>query len=431
MINLNISFEWFTALRYLKAKRKQAFISLITLISIAGVAIGVMALIVVISVMGGFEDHLRTKILGINSHIIVRSYRGSFGDYKKIERKILDTSVAENNMLEKIFGMGSRAKIIAATPVIYIQALLSSGHGVSGAIIRGVDPDTLPTVIDTGRILLGEGLSALKHGRKNALPPIILGKELAKNLGVSVGQTVQIILPSGTITPVGMLPKIRGFKVIGIDTTGMFEYDSSLAFIDLSDAQKLLGLNDSVHTIELKVSDIYASDRLAQAIERKLGPPFFAIDWQQMSRSLFSALKLEKIAMFIVLTLIVLVAAFNIVSTLIMMVMEKHQDIAILKAIGATNRQILKIFVYNGLIVGLIGTFIGVIGGVGLCELLSKYKFIKIPRDVYYTDSLPILLNTTDVVITAASAIIICFIATIYPARQAAKVNPSEALRNR
>lgn len=425
-----IPFEWFVALRYLRAKRKQAFISLITFISTAGVAIGVMALIVVISVMGGFEDHLRTKILGVNSHIVVRSYRGPIADYGEIEKKILATSVSDGSLLENILGMDNKAKIIATTPLIYIQALLSSGQGVSGAIIRGVDPDSLPKVMDTGKILTGEGLSALKYGQRNGPPPIILGKELARTLGVSVGQTVQIVLPSGTITPIGMLPKIRSFRVIGIDTTGMFEYDASLAFIGLEDAQTLLHIRGQVHSIELKVSDIYASDRLAQAIGHRLGPPFWAMDWQQMSRNLFSALKLEKLAMFIVLTLIVLVAAFNIVSTLIMMVMEKHQDIAILKAIGATNRQILKIFIYNGLVVGLIGTALGVMGGVGLCELLSRYKFIKIPRDVYYTDSLPILLNSSDVILIATSAVVICFIATIYPARQAAKVNPSEALRN-
>ncbi|UKL14628.1 lipoprotein-releasing ABC transporter permease subunit [Dissulfurimicrobium hydrothermale] len=423
-------FEWFMAFRYLKAKRKQAFISLITFISIAGVAIGVMALIVVISVMGGFEDHLRTKILGVSSHIVVRSYKGPIFDYKEVEKKILSVSVSRGNLLERIFGVNDKARVVAATPLIYIQALLSSGHGVSGAIIRGVDPRSLTRVMDTGKIISGKGLVALNHRQQNGPPPIILGKELARTLGVSVGQTIQIILPSGMITPIGMLPKIRSFVVVGIDTTGMFDYDSSLAFIGLEDAQRLLQIRGQVHSIELKVSDIYASDRLALAIDKRLGPPFWAMDWQQMSRNLFSALKLEKLAMFIVLTLIVLVAAFNIVSTLIMMVMEKHQDIAILKAIGTTDRQILKIFVYNGLAVGLIGTAIGVMGGVSLCELLSRYKFIKIPRDVYYTDSLPILLRSSDVITIAACAVIICFIATIYPARQAAKVNPSEALRN-
>ncbi|MGQ9744562.1 MAG: lipoprotein-releasing ABC transporter permease subunit [Dissulfurimicrobium sp.] len=425
-----IPFEWFVALRYLRAKRKQAFISLITFISIAGVAIGVMALIVVISVMGGFEDHLRTKILGVNSHIVVRSYRGPIANYSEIEKKIFAISVSDGNLLENLLGMKNKARVVAVTPLIYIQALLSSGQGVSGAIIRGVDPDSLPKVMDTGKILMGEGLSALKYGQRNGQPPIILGKELARTLGVSVGQTVQIVLPSGMITPIGMLPKIRGFRVVGIDTTGVFEYDASLAFIGLEDAQMLLHIWGQVHSIELKVSNIYASDRLAQVIDKRLGPPFWAMDWQQMSRNLFSALKLEKLAMFIVLTLIVLVAAFNIVSTLIMMVMEKHQDIAILKAIGATDRQILKIFVYNGLVVGLIGTALGVMGGVSLCELLSRYKFIKIPKDVYYTDSLPILLNSSDVILIAVCAVAICFIATIYPAKQAAKVNPSEALRN-
>jgi lipoprotein-releasing system permease protein len=226
-----------------------------------------------------------------------------------------------------------------------------------------------------------------------------------------------------------MLPRIRTFRVAGINTTGMYEYDASLAFIPLEAAQKLLGIGDRVHGLELKVSDIYGADRLARAIQKELGFPFWTMDWQQMSRNLFSALKLEKLAMFIILTLIVLVAAFNIVSTLIMMVMEKHQDIAILKAIGATDRQILRIFIYNGLLVGVVGTVIGAMSGIGLCSLLRNYKFIKIPSEVYYTDALPILLNPFDVAIISVSAVLICFLATIYPARQAARVNPSEALR--
>jgi lipoprotein-releasing system permease protein len=426
-------FEWFVALRYLRAKRKQAFISLITAISVAGVAVGVMALIVVIAVMVGFEDHLRSKILGINSHILVRSYEGAFTDAEGVERKVMEVSIpsggAVSGFLDRLKGSDGRARVTAATPFVYVQALLSSGHAVNGAVIRGVNPHSVSEVVSLGEVVTGQGLEALEEDSGDGHPPILLGKELARNLGVSVGQAVQVVLPSGTLSPVGMLPRIRTFRVAGIDTTGMYEYDASLAFISLRAAQKLLGIGHRVHGLELKVSDIYAADRLSEAIQKALGFPYWTMDWQQMSRNLFSALKLEKLAMFIILTLIVLVAAFNIVSTLIMMVMEKNEDIAILKALGATDRQILRIFLYNGVLVGLIGTILGVVGGIGLCSLLRKYNFIKIPSDVYYTDRLPILLHSFDVVVIAVSALVICFLATIYPARQAARVNPAEALR--
>jgi lipoprotein-releasing system permease protein len=424
-----MNFECFIALRYLRAKRKQAFISLITLISIAGVAVGVMALIVVIAVMTGFENHLRTKILGINSHISVKNYEGAFCNMESIRQDVLEVVVPGNHLFKVISGKDVDARVTAATPLVYMQALLSSGRAVSGAAIRGIEPDSIQKVFSVGKIIRGEGLEAFENYSESGIPPILLGKELARNLGVAVGQSIRVVLPSGTITPVGMLPKIRTFRVTGINTTGMYEYDTSLAFIPIEAAQRLLGLGEKVHGLEIKVSDIYATDGLALAIQKRLGFPFWAIDWQQMSRNLFSALKLEKLAMFIILTLIVLVAAFNIVSTLIMMVMEKNQDIAILKTLGAMDKNILRIFIYNGLLVGFIGTILGVSGGVSLCFLLSRYKFIKIPSEVYYTDTLPILLHTSDVAIISISAILICFFATIYPARQAAKVNPSEALR--
>jgi len=380
------------AARYLKARGQHAFISLITFISMGGVAVGVMALIVVIAVMAGFENHLRTKILGINAHVLVRVYGGTFGNVEEVEKKVLACTVTEASPVVRLFrrlkGEPAAAFVTAVTPIVYIQALLSSGHAVSGVAVRGVDPASVESVMSVGQILLGQGLEAFKRagGRH---PPIIIGKELARNLKVGVGQAIQVILPGGTVTPVGMIPKIRTFTVTVINSTGMYEYDSSLAFIPIASAQKLLGLGSRVHGLEIKVSDIYAADSLSKQIGRDLGFPFWTMDWQQMSRNLFAALKMEKLAMFVILTLIVLVAAFNIISTLIMMVMEKKQDIAILKAIGASDSQILRIFMLTGLMVGVIGTAIGVAGGVGLCELLSRYRFIKIPKEVYYTDSLP------------------------------------------
>ncbi len=260
-------------------------------------------------------------------------------------------------------------------------------------------------------------------------PPIILGKEMARSLGAVVGQVISIVLPTGTVTPVGMMPKIRPFRVAGIVTTGMYEYDSGLAYISLAQAQRLLGIQGKIHGFQLKVADIYLADDLARAIQKGLGYPYWAMDWQRMSRSLFSAMELEKLAMFIVLTLIVLVAAFNIVSSLTMLVMDKRQEIAILKAMGATDGQILRIFMVAGSAIGAVGTAVGTGAGIGLCELLSRYKFIKIPKEVYYTDTLPILLVPWWVAAIAASALLICFLATIYPARKAAAINPSQALR--
>ncbi len=422
------------ALRYLRARKSHKFISLISFISTGGVAVGVMALIVVIAVMAGFENHLRTKILGVNAHLLVRSYEGSFGDVKRLEGLIERVSAKPGSgiggLLDRLHGGSGRPQITAVTPIVYIQALLSSGRAVSGVAIRGVDPSSVKDVITCGKSLDGKGIETVKDGNGKGPPPILIGKELARTLGVQAGNFIKIVLPGGTITPVGMMPKIRTVRVTGVQTLGMYEYDMSLAFMPLAAAQKLLDLGPKIQGFEIRVSDIYAADKLAKALQARLGFPFWVMDWQQMSRNLFSALKLEKFAMFVVLTLIVLVAAFNIISTLTMMVMEKKGDIAILKAIGATDGQILRIFMMNGLMIGLLGTFIGVGGGLGLCWLLKHYKFIKIPKEVYYTDSIPILLYSSDVILITVSAILICFLATIYPARQASRINPSEVLRN-
>lgn len=429
----NLPFEWFVAFRYLKARRKQAFISLITVISIAGVTVGVMALIVVIAVMAGFEAHLKEKILGVTSHIVVRSIERPIEAPDVLQRELVGISVPPSgflaSLMSKIGMADSGARVTAATPMILMQGLLSSDINVYGTLIRGIEPKTISGVMDIGKIIQGNGVEALENTDFNRPPPIIVGKELARNLGLYVGKNVRIALPTGTITPMGTLPKIRNFIVVGITSTGVYEYDSSLAFVHIQDAQRLLGLPNQAHLIELRVSDIYQTDRLSAVIQQRIGNGFLVLDWQKLSRNLFSAMKLEKLAMFIILTLIVIVAALNIISTLILMVMDKNQDIAILKAMGATDHQILHIFIYNGLMVGLIGTFLGVAGGVILCNLLKHYKFISIPSEVYYTDSLPILLNMQDVVMIAVSAVVICFGATIYPARQAARVNPSTSLR--
>jgi len=409
-----MSFEFFIGRRYLKAKQRQAFISMITILSIAGVTVGVMALIVVIAVMSGFEADLKSRILGIESHVVLMNQAGPFENYQKILRTVQDTPGVQ-----------------AAAPFIYSQVMLRSAHGVSGAVLRGIDPDTAETVI---KGISYRGLKTVPNNQmpSQADPPgpgIVMGRELARSLHVLKGDSVYIITPKGMISPIGHVPAMRRFIVRGTFETGMYEYDGSMAYIRLEDAQKLLRMGATVNGIEARVTNIYEARQVSKKIVSKLGYPFWARDWMQMNHNLFSALKLEKTVMFIILALIILVAAFNIASTLIMMVMEKTKDIAILKAMGATNRSIRKIFVLNGMIIGTIGTLLGTFIGFILCGLLKKYKFIELPGDVYYLTTLPVQLEVLDVVVIASSALIICFLATLYPANQAAKLDPVEAIR--
>lgn len=415
-----MNFEWFISLRYLKAKRKQTFISVITLISVAGVMVGVMALIVVLAVMTGFEEDLKGKILGLNAHAIVLKYGDAIDRGQEIQEKI-----------------GKIEGVVATTPFIYSQAMLSSPAGASGVVVRGVDLRSSDRVINLSRYMVQGSLQDLgsysgqgdRGVGREVSSGIVIGRELARNLGVAKGEMLQLMSPTGIITPMGTLPKMESFKVVGIFDCGMFEYDSSMAFISLEAAQSLFALGSKVTGIEVKVAEIYKADQVASAINARLGYPYWTRDWMKMNKNLFSALKLEKIAMFIILTLIVLVAAFNIVSTLIMVVMEKNKDIAILKSMGATGKSIMKIFVIEGVIVGLTGTILGIIGGLGLTSLLEKYKFIKLPSDVYYISTLPVKVEVLDVVLISVAAIVISFVATIYPSWQASKLEPAPALR--
>jgi lipoprotein-releasing system permease protein len=419
-----MGYEWFISLRYLKAKRRQGFISLISIISVAGVAVGVMALIVVLAVMTGFTDSLREKILGINSHIVVQRLGNGINNYQKISDTILQTD-----------------GVMAATPYTYSQTMLSVHDTSSGAVVRGIDPTTANNVLSLNSQLIRGSITDLngdpvsEYDPKSdiqqslILPGIILGKELARNLRVDINDKIRLFSPAGPLTPMGVIPKIKTCRVVGIFDTGMYEYDSSLAYISLTTAQDFLDLDQDVHGLELKVDDIYRASEIAAELEKKLGFGYIIKDWISMNKNLFSALKLEKTAMFIVLALIVLVAAFNIISTLIMVVMSKGKDIAILKSMGATSRGIMRIFVYEGLVIGLTGTVLGVIGGLALCEILSKYQFIKLPSDVYPITTLPIKVLPMDVTMVAISAALITLLATIYPSWQASKIEPAIALR--
>lgn len=408
-----MSFESFICFRYLKARRKQGFLSLITVISVGGVAVGVMALIVVLAVMAGFTSELRNKILGVNSHIVVQRFGGPIHDYPALIKTI-----------EQIDG------ITSITPYVYAQTMITAGSGGTGIVARGIDPDGASSVLSLGSQMISGDIAGLHSVEDNHRPPgIIVGKHLARQLRIGMDDRVRLLSPSGPLTPMGVIPKIKTFQVVGIFDTGMYEYDSSLAYISLKAAQKFLKIDDGVHGLEIKVDDIYKADSIAKTIEEKIGAGFVAKDWMRMNQNLFSALKLEKTAMFIILILIVLVAAFNIISTLIMVVMEKTKDIAILKSMGASSQKIMRIFIYEGLIIGCTGTILGVAGGLGLCEILSHYQFIKLPSDVYPMSTLPVLILPQDVTAIAVSAVIITFLATLYPSWQASRINPAEALR--
>jgi len=413
-----MSFESFIGGRYLRARPRQAFISLITILSVAGVMVGVMALIVVIAVMTGAESDFRSRILGVEPHVVVMRHGGKFTDYRKVTQRI-----------REIEGVQS------ASPFVYNQVMLRSSSGVSGAVLRGIKPESLAQDLNNQNLpslqnafpRLSEQLN--KDRGKALMPGIVLGKELAGILGVVRGDTVYLISPRGMISPIGHVPSMKRFKVAGLFESGFYEYDQSLAYIHIKDAQKTLRMGDAVTGVGIRVKDIYQADDVKKKITAELGFPYWARDWMQMNKNLFSALKLEKKAMFVILTLIVLVAAFNIASSLIMMVMQKTKDIAILKAMGATDKSIKKIFIFKGMVIGSVGTFLGLGLGFLLCWLLKHYKFIELPGDVYYFTTLPVKLEYLDVFLIAAASLLICFLATLYPARQAAKLNPVEAIR--
>ena len=407
-----MQFELFVSLRYLLARRKQAFISVISLISVLGVAIGVASLIVVLGVMNGFSDNLRDKILGINSHLIVGSVKQTIPDYGRLVDKSL-----------KVDG------IDAATPFIYYEVMLSTPSGVKGVVLRGIDPATAGNVLSVEQDMKAGSLRNLAEPGDH--PGIVVGKELATRLGLTLGSRVSLLAPSGKKSAAGFSPKILFFEVVGIFNSGMFEYDSSLVFVSIPSAQNILGFEgDFVTGIEYRVSDIDAVQETGEILVRALGGfPLYSRNWIEMNQNLFAALKLEKTAMAVILIMIVLVGSFSIITTLVMMVMEKTKDIAVLMALGATPPQIRNIFILQGSLIGALGTTMGFGLGLGICSLLKKYQFIKLPADVYYLDHLPVKTEMLDISLIAVSAMILCFLATLYPARQASRMQPTEALR--
>ncbi|MCP4683473.1 MAG: lipoprotein-releasing ABC transporter permease subunit [Desulfobacterales bacterium] len=404
-------FELFLGIRYLKAKRKQAFISIISIISVLGVMVGVMALVIVLSVMNGFRADLMSKILGVNAHIVVLNFRGGFGDYEKIAGTI-----------NEIDG------VLASSPFILTQVMVNNSGSVSGAVLRGIDAKSVGNVLDIDHMIKEGSLDSL-DGNSSELPAIIIGRELSRQIGAHLGDTLTMVSPEGKLTPLGRTPNTRDYVISAIFDSGMYEYDAQMVYVSLKEAQDFLAMGDRVTGLGVRVNDIFRSDTIAENIQAGLDVNYRVRDWKEMNRSLFSALELEKITMFVILTMIVLVGALNIISTLVMVVMEKTRDIAILRAMGASSKSIMSIFIFQGLLVGVVGTIAGLLSGLGLCHMLKKYEFINLDPSVYYISTLPVRVEWGDVWFVSLAAVLISFLATLYPSWHASRLNPMEALR--
>lgn len=406
---MDVPFELHIAVRYLLAKRKQAFISIISLISTLGVTVGVMALVIALALMTGLQGELRDRILGSTAHVYVWK-QGGIADYHAEATRML-----------------AQPHVVGAAPAILGKAIVLSAHGESFITVKGVDPALEKTVTAIERSMVSGSSEAIGQTAADG-PGILLGEDLAQELNVSVGDPVTVLTPQGTLSPMGVLPRQRRFTVAGIFSLGLYEFDSSYGFIALPLAERLFDKHQ-VDLIQLRVDDIYGAPRVADAISKSLGTAYLTQDWADMNSSLFSALWLEKMAISITIGLIVIVAALNIIASLILLVMEKSRDIAILKTMGASARSVTAIFMLQGLVIGLVGTTIGASAGYALATVLDRYRLIRVPIDVYQVSHVPFTIEALDFFLVIVSAIVICFIATIYPSRQASRLDPAEALR--
>jgi lipoprotein-releasing system permease protein len=419
-----VKFELFIAARYLRAKRRQAVVGVITVISIIGVAAGVASLIIALAINNGFRQDLQDRLLGSTAHVqLLGTVTEGIPDWKPLLSR-----------LEK------EPHVIAAAPSIYEQVLVSRGSRASGIVLKGVIPEYEAKV--------SELLQSVKFGSaaklnpstgpacapddeecEHELPPIVLGKDVATNLGATIGSIVLVTSPQGELTPFGLIPKYVHFKVAGIFDSGFYDYDNNWGFARLGDAQRLFGLGDVISVIEFKIDDIYNAPQVAEELEKAAGKGFTATNWMEQNKALFHALRLEKVVTFITIGLIVFVAALNILISLIMMVMEKTRDIAVLMSMGARRQQVRRIFILQGLLIGVIGTVAGLIVGFGLALAGAKYHLISLSAEVYSIDYVPFAPHALDGILVAAVALLISFVATLYPSWSAARVLPAEALR--
>ncbi len=409
-------YELYIGLRYTHTKRRTHFISFISLISMLGIALGVTALITVLSVMNGFERELRDRILGMASHATITTFSGQLSDWQDLSAFLK-----------------GREHILASAPYISGETMLSNGKRVTGGILRGIIPEMEGGVSDV--------VAHIKHGDINLLQAgkygIVLGSEMAVALGVATGDSVTVVSPQINIGPTGLLPRLRRFTVVGIFEVGMYEYDRGVALVNIEDAARLFQLDDKVTGLRLKLDDIFLAPAVSRNLARELQGDYRVEDWTRQHANFFRAVKTEKRVMFIILTLIVAVAAFNIVSTLIMVVTDKRSDIAILRTLGASPRSVMTIFIIQGVFIGVLGTALGVVGGVGLAlnvetivpaiEHLFNVQFLA--ADVYYISDVPSELHWNDVWVMAGVAIVLSLLATLYPAWRAARTHPAEALR--
>ena len=409
---MNLPFEVYVAFRYLLARRKQAFISLISLVSALGIAVGVTALIIALALMTGLQQELRDRIVGSSAHVYVyRIAEGGINDYQ-----------SEIQKLEEFPG------VIGAAPAMLGKALVTTGRAEAFITFKGIDPILEETVTEVGRAVTYGSLESLSVERSGGVDGVVLGEDLAVQLGAFVGDEITLVTPQGRLSPMGIIPRQMRLRVVGIFNLGLYEFDTSYGFVSLNVARRLLRRNQA-DFIQLRVDDIYKAPEIRDLITEKLGVGYLVQDWSRMNRALFSALWLEKMAISITIGLIVMVAALNIIASLILLVMEKNRDIAILKTMGAGSRSIMGIFMLQGTVIGLLGTSVGAITGYATSWLLDRYELIRLEAEVYQVSSLPFVIEPLALFLVVASAVVVCFLATIYPARQASRLDPAQALR--
>ena len=405
-----MSFESFIARRYLRVKHQRKLVPLITFLATFGVALGVMVLVVVIAVMTGFQSELKQRILGIEAHMIVMKYDQWILGHQKVASQI-----------EAVDG------VEAAAPFIFTQGMLRAASGVSGTVLRGIDPENTTVQVNTrGQQSLSEMLTT--HSQSNETG-IVIGSVLADKLNLNAGQGALLMLVGNQQDSARRLPRMHRVKVAGIFETGMHQYDGSFCFVNMAKLQRLMGIGDYATGLEVRLSDPDAVGHVAQQVMTTVGIQFWANHWKQMHRNLFSMLALQKVMMYVILTLIIVVAAFNIASALIMMVKEKIKDIAILKAMGATHKSLQKVFLAKGIIIGVMGICVGGIAGLLVCLLLAQYQFIELPGDVYFLTTLPVRIQSLDMVVIVLGTLAICMAASLFPARQAARMSPVDGIR--